>query len=106
MHRFLADDPGLRYAQLLANSSPRSRDGRGLASRVPRFSLMLGFDAKRLGWALDIVHSRSLTVDMGRDDPRGVRRFLIPLVDFLNHSPDEGGAFFFALAVSELCCCC
>ena len=47
---------------------------------------------ERLGWALDIVHSRSLTVDMGRDDPRGVRRFLIPLVDFLNHAGD-GCAF-------------
>ena len=37
---------------------------------------LLGFGEERLGWALDMVHSRSFSVDMG--GVRGVRRVLVP----------------------------
>ena len=50
----------------------------------------LGEAAARIGWAVDIVHSRSFSVDMG---PRGLRRVLVPFIDFLNCSPGVGCSF-------------
>lgn len=38
----------------------------------------LGFTVEELGWALDLVHSRSFSVDAGA---RGLRRFMVPLID-------------------------
>lgn len=38
----------------------------------------LGFTVEELGWALDVVHSRSFSVDAGA---RGLRRFMVPLID-------------------------
>ena len=46
---------------------------------------LLSFDEATLGWAMDIVHSRSFSVDVG--GPRGMRRFLVPYIDMLNHNP-------------------
>ena len=43
------------------------------------------FDEETWGWALDMVHSRSYTVDAGA---RGLCRFLVPFIDLLNHDPD------------------
>ena len=52
----------------------------------------LPFNEERLGWALDMVHSRSFSVDVG--GPRGVRRFMVPYIDMLNHSPRHPGCAF------------
>ena len=50
------------------------------------------FSAEDFGWALDIVHSRSFTVDAG---PRGIRRYLVPFVDMLNHDEATGCEFVY-----------
>lgn len=50
----------------------------------------VGFSVDELGWALDMVHSRSFSVDAG---VRGLRRYMVPLIDMLNHSPEAGCAF-------------
>ena len=43
------------------------------------------FDEETWGWALDMIHSRSYTIDAGA---RGLCRFLVPFIDLLNHDPD------------------
>lgn len=50
------------------------------------------FTEERFGWALDVVHSRSFSVDMG---VRGLRRIMVPYIDFLNCSPGRGCTFTF-----------
>ena len=50
------------------------------------------FSARRFGWALDMIHSRSFSVDMG---VLGLRRVLVPYIDFLNCSPGRGCTFTF-----------
>lgn len=45
---------------------------------------------EQLGWALDMVHSRSFSVDVGA---RGVRRFMVPVIDMLNHDPAGAAQF-------------
>lgn len=52
----------------------------------------IDFDEARLGWALDMVHSRSFSVDMGA---RGLRRVMVPLIDMLNCQPGAGCTFTF-----------
>ena len=45
---------------------------------------MSELDEERLGWALDMVHSRSFSVDIGT---RGVARLMVPFLDLLNSNP-------------------
>lgn len=47
-------------------------------------ALMSELDEERLGWALDMVHSRSFSVDIGT---RGVARLMVPFLDLLNSNP-------------------
>lgn len=47
-------------------------------------ALMRSTDEERLGWALDMVHSRSFSVDIGT---RGVVRLMVPFLDLLNSNP-------------------
>ena len=51
---------------------------------------LVDFDEAALGWALDMVHSRSFSVDMGA---RGLRRCMVPLIDMLNNAPGAGCDF-------------
>ena len=96
--RHLSDDVLLasRSTFLLQQSMLARKYSDGLYSTLSRLAAAqpdaLSFDASELGWALDICHSRSLTVDVG--GPRGVRRFLVPLVDMLNHNPRDADCTF------------
>ena len=91
--RHLSDEALLasRSSFLLQQAMLARKYADGLFSTLSRLSAVqpdaLCFDADQLGWALDICHSRALTVDMGGSI--GKRRFLVPLIDMLNHSPRD-----------------